>query len=172
MLMHCGSCSSLERHRPDVFHHTSGFSGTSQTTAFKHDARGATAAPSERRVWLGWPVCRTYDRRFNSRWLPVCLFLVSVYLRLTPCLHVTHRRLPPGHVAEQASFLAGLAYVCAKRIIFVQRFKVCCAFRILPVEELKWLLEKQACVAASASAMFKKPAVKAMYRLKFAIGPC
>lgn len=99
-------------------------------------ARGTTVAPSDCRAWLGWrgSVCCSHGGRFNSRLLPVCLFLVSVYLRLTPCLHVTHWHLPPAHIAEQASFLAGAAK--KEKRIFSQRFKRRYVFRIPSAEEL------------------------------------
>lgn len=134
--MHCGSCS-----RPSCAMDPTSFT-TPGASWVPVRRQGATVAPSDCRTRLGWRVCCSYGRRFNSRWLPVCLFLVSVYLRLTPCLHVTHRHLPPGHIAEQASFLAGWP-MSAQKIIFSQRFKGCCAFRVPPVEELKWLLKNQ-----------------------------
>lgn len=114
-----------------------------KASTLKRGARGTTVAPSDCRAWLGWrgSVCCSHGGRFNSRWLPVCLFLVSVYLRLTPCLHVTHWHLPPGHIAEQASFLAGAAK--KEKRIFSQRFKGRYVFRILSAEELKWLLLKK-----------------------------
>lgn len=108
-----------------------------KASTLKRGARRTTVAPSDCRAWLGWrgSVCCSHGGRFNSRWLPVCLFLVSVYLRLTPCLHVTHWHLPPGHIAEQASFLAGAAKT--EKRIFSQRFKGRYVFRILSAEELK-----------------------------------
>lgn len=131
----------LMRHGPDIFHHTEGLLHASQTTTLTLSARGATVAPSECCAWLGWQVCCSYGRRLNSCWLPVCLFLVSVYLWLTPCRHVKHRHLPPGHIAEQASFLAG--WPMSEKIIFSQRFKGRYAFRILSEEELKWWLKNK-----------------------------
>lgn len=119
-------------------------------------ARGTTVAPSDCRAWLGWrgSVCCSHGGRFNSRWLPVCLFLVSVYLRLTPCLHVTHWHLPPAHIAEQASFLAGAAKKEKKEsfhrdlrggmsleFLQLRNWNDCCLKK-----------KKQVCVAASASA--------------------
>lgn len=78
-----------------------------QPVNIKCNVNGAVAATSSCLVCLGWPaLCIEGMTIFYSCSLPVCLLLVSVYLWITPCLHVALQMLL-RLLAEQASLLDG-----------------------------------------------------------------